>query len=299
MNNVILGAVIILIPNYFQCVYSISNLTCVEEICIPADYNGMTRPLLNTTNDILVDISKLQILRVDDYDCTITLWLWFYLTWAEPRLIIPPKVPPYVSLDKSFFDELWKPDVYFFNMKETTMKHAFFYESDSFYLINENDVTRKIRYSGEIEITLYCKMKFETYPLDSHVCDFKFGSSKFDSSKLNFTLQQLIFESSEQVGLLDYIPQVTRLPDNKKLWIEVGPLTWYSTGCEIRLDRNVKKYLINYYIPSGLLVIASWVGTYYKMQVKELCISQYPIYLLNMLNININKKLSSQSSNNL
>ena len=176
------------------------------------------------------------------------------------------------------------------------MKHAFFYESDSFYLINEDDVTRKIRYSREIEITLYCKMKFETYPLDSHVCDFKFGSSKFDSSKLNFTLQQLIFESSEQVGLLDYIPQVTRLPDNKKLWIEVGPLTWYSTGCEIRLDRNVKKYLINYYIPSGLLVIASWVGTYYKMQVKELCISQYPIYPLNMLDININKKLSSQSS---
>ena len=105
-------------------------------------------------------------------------------------------------------------------------------------------------------------MKFETYPLDSHVCDFKIGRPKFDSSKLNFTLQQLIFESSDQVSLLDYVPQVTRLPDEKKLLIKVGQLTWYSTGCEIRLDRNVKKYIVNYYIPSGLLVMASWVGIY-------------------------------------
>ena len=261
MNNFLLFA-IILIPNYFQCALSISNQTCVEEICIPADYDGLTRPLLNTTNNILVDISKLQILKVNDYDCTITLWLWFYLTWDEPRLIIPQRVPPYVTLDKPFFDELWKPDVYFFNMKETNMKHAFFYESNSFYLINENDVSRKIRYSGELEIILYCKMKFETYPLDSHVCDFKLGSPQFDSSKLNFTLQQLIFESSDQVGLLDYVPQVTCLPDEKKLLIEVGRLTWYSTGCEIRLDRNIKKYIINYYIPSGLLVMVSWVGIY-------------------------------------
>ena len=129
---------------------------------------------------------------------------------------------PNVSLDKSFFDELWKPDVYFFNMKETTMKHAFFYESNSFYLINENDVTRKIRYSGEIEITLYCKMKFESYPLDSHVCDFKLGSSKFDSSKLNYTLKQLIFESSDQVGLLDYIPQGVKI---RNLKVD------FKTGC--------------------------------------------------------------------
>ena len=80
MNNFLLVA-IILIPNYFQCALSISNQTCVEEICIPADYDGLTRPLLNTTNNILVDISKLQIVKFDNYDCTITLWLWFYLTW--------------------------------------------------------------------------------------------------------------------------------------------------------------------------------------------------------------------------
>ena len=91
------------------------------------------------------------------------------------------------------------------------------------------------------------------------MCDFKVGSSKFDSSRLNYTLKQLIFESSEQVGLLDYIPQVTRLPDNKKLWIEVGPLTWYSTGCEIRLDRNVKKYIINYQPDRGFLVSSGGV----------------------------------------
>ena len=77
------------------------------------------------------------------------------------------------------------------------------------------------------------------------------------------------------------IPQVTRLPDNKKLWIEVGPLTWYSTGCEIRLDRNVKKYLINYYIPSGLLVIASWVSILPHMS--KICLTRDTIRWINIV----------------
>ena len=66
MTNFVLS-ITILIP-IFQYVFSISNQTCVEEICIPTNYDGLTRPLLNTTNEILVDISKLQILKVDNHD---------------------------------------------------------------------------------------------------------------------------------------------------------------------------------------------------------------------------------------
>ena len=112
-------------------------------------------------------------------------------------------------------------------------------------------------------------MAFDTYPLDQHVCDFKLGSSKMDSSKINYTLSSLTFHKDEQVSLLDYTPEVHPLPDFKKLWTEYGNLTWYSTGCEIRLNRNVKKYIINYYIPSGLLVLVSWVSCLHKARIKK------------------------------
>ena len=264
--NILLLGIAITIP-FLKRVSSSNNLTCFEDICIPENYDKLIRPLLNTTNEILVDISKLKILKVDDFECTIKLSLWFYLTWSEPRLMLPSILPPYVSLDNSFWEKLWKPDVYFFNLKETIMKHAFFHESDSFYLIN-NNLDIKVRYSGEFELIIYCKMAFDTYPLDQHVCDFKLGSSKMDSSKINFTLSTLSFPLDEQISLLDYTPDVQSLPDKKKLWTEYGNLTWYSTGCEIRLTRNEKKYIINYYIPSGLLVLVSWVSCFVYMEIK-------------------------------
>ena len=272
--NILLLGIAITIP-FLKRVSSISNQTCFEDICIPDNYDKLIRPLLNTTNDILVDISKLKILKVDDFECTIKLSLWFYLTWSEPRLILPSILPPYVSLDNSFWEKLWKPDVYFFNLKEIIMKHAFFHESDNFFLINSNNLDTKVRYSGEFELIIYCKMAFDTYPLDQHVCDLKLGSSKMDSSKINYTLSSLSFHQDEQVSLLDYTPEVQSLPDFKKLWTEHGHLTWYSTGCEIRLTRNVKKYIINYYIPSGLLVLVSWVSCLHKDQKDYLGIYMY------------------------
>ena len=33
----------------------------------------------------------------------------------------------------------------------------------------------------------------------------------------------------------------------------------YAAGFEIRLKRNLQKYIMNFYIPSGLMVTVSWV----------------------------------------
>ena len=260
MNTYIL-AICILIP-ILQYAPINSIPTCFEEICLPGNYDKLIAPL-NTTNDILVDISKVKILKVDDFDCTIKLSFWFWLTWSEPRLILPSTLPPYVPLDNSFWGKLWKPDVYFFNLKQTIIKHSLFHESHSFYLMNST-LGAKVRYFGEFELILYCQMAFNNYPLDEHVCDFKLGSSKMDSSKINYTLSNFTFHQDEQVSLLDYTSKVHGLPDSKKLWFteitDSGNLTWYSTGIEIKLTRKFQKYIINYYIPSGLLVIISWVG---------------------------------------
>ena len=73
--NILLLGIAITIP-FLKRVSSSNNLTCFEDICIPENYDKLIRPLLNTTNEILVDISKLKILKVDDFECTIKLSLW-------------------------------------------------------------------------------------------------------------------------------------------------------------------------------------------------------------------------------
>ena len=42
---------------------------------------------------------------------------------------------------------------------------------------------------------------------DSHYCYFKLGSFSYDASLVTFTLDQLGFDLSNQVSLLDYSPQ--------------------------------------------------------------------------------------------
>ena len=116
-------------------------------------------------------------------------------------------------------------------------------------------------YNGEYEVVIYCPMQFETYPLDSHICDFKLGSFSYDSSIINFTMGSLIFNVSKQVSLLDYSLQVIRLPDDKRKYGEHGSIFWVLVGFEIKLERYIKKYVINYYLPSGLLATVSWVSS--------------------------------------
>ena len=39
-------------------------------------------------------------------------------------------------------------------------------------------------------------------------------------------------------------------------------ITYQRTGFELKLKHNHERHLMNYYIPSGILVILSWVSIY-------------------------------------
>ena len=69
--------------------------------------------------------------------------------------------------------------------------------------------------------------------------------------------------------LLDYFPQVNSLSEEHQKLIISESLYWSRAGCEIRLERNIKKYLINYYFPAGILVPISWVSS------NKACISNF------------------------
>jgi hypothetical protein len=60
--------------------------------------------------------------------------------------------------------------------------------------------------------------------------------------------------------ILDYSVQIIPLKEEDSifLWQDIG--NYSLTGFEMRLKRNSLKYLVNYYLPSGLFVIVSWVN---------------------------------------
>ena len=101
-------------------------------------------------------------------------------------------------------------------------------------------------------------MRFESYPLDSHVCDFLVSSWIYSEDVLNLTMSSLTFDAENQVSLLDYKPEVRYLAKSKQRKYYVDTY-WRIAGFEIVLHRNVHKYIANYYIPTGFLVLVSWV----------------------------------------
>lgn len=70
---------------------------------------------------------------------------------------------------------------------------------------------------------------------------------------------RLLYNKSKQTTVLDYEIDIQPLKpkDTYFVWQDIG--NYSLTGFEVHLARNSGKYLINYYLNSGLFVIVSWV----------------------------------------
>ena len=86
------------------------------------------------------------------------------------------------------------------------------------------------------------------------------GSYAYDETKMIYNTSLLQYDDSLRNTILDYNVNLDPLKavDSLFVWQSIG--NYSLTGFEMTLRRNSLKYLVNYYLPSGLFVIVSWVG---------------------------------------
>ena len=89
----------------------------------------------------------------------------------------------------------------------------------------------------------------------------KVGSYAYDETKMIFNASLLAYDDSLRNTILDYNVKLDPLKsvDSLFIWQSIG--NYSLTGFEMTLKRNSLKYLVNYYLPSGLFVVVSWVST--------------------------------------
>ena len=64
----------------------------------------------------------------------------------------------------------------------------------------------------------------------------------------------------ETKTVLDYHLDVDKLKETEQYWYWEGTNKNYSlAGFEMTLQRHTLKYIVEYYLPSGLFVVTSWV----------------------------------------
>ena len=229
---------------------------CSGEICIPLDYDKHHLPKINETNEVTIDISELRILKIDDNDCIIKSSFWIHAHWNEPRLIASPNATKeFYKLDESFYNYLWIPDIVIPSVDDIDMIHFFNNKRDLIYIPN----IKMLMLSVNVVLETYCSMKFENYPIDIHTCGIYFKSWSNNASFVRLSSRILEFE--KDFNILEYSMDVHKVPIGSE--ITQGMIFSY-TGFKIKLKRNIKKYIANYYIPSGILVTISWVNRILK-----------------------------------
>ena len=259
----------ILVLLYLYCFNLVASDDCFRSVCIPSEYDKLIKPTITVENNITiavigVNLTNIQLLNINENVHTVTLKLKMSLTWEEPRLMILPNATienfdlmedVAYDLPKEFTTNLWLPDAYIENVHKITKFNLIRdYESIVYW---QKDDMHGLTYQNEIEIIMLCNMIFESYPMDKQTCYFLLGSSSpLLISGQGFELTKLQFNDSEQLALQDYSYNITKY----KKYSEEDDIQ--RVGFQLKFQHNLVPFLMNYYIPSGILVILSWVGIY-------------------------------------
>ena len=150
-----------------------------------------------------------------------------------------------------------------------------------------------IRHSQQFQFVTWCKMDFTFYPFDTQViqglrilfilknvyvsiikqcpsnlnnkiyltfqkCWFRIRSYSHTRDQMAFKLHQFIDETQGSATVLDYHVKLTKLDDHNITSLENK--VYSNVGFMIELQRYSSKYFINYYVPSIIFVVVSWVS---------------------------------------
>ena len=111
-------------------------------------------------------------------------------------------------------------------------------------------------------VSIYCPMRFEKYPLDLQICPLQIGSYGYNDSYMSYKLGRLTRDTQQRIAVLDYRIDIFNLSPEHQLMkgLEDPNSNFTLTGFMMELTRKRFSYVVNFYLPSGLFVVVSWVS---------------------------------------
>ncbi len=101
--------------------FSEAQQYCASGICIPENYNKYEIPPVERPLTIDTNLTVFQVLKVNEEDFTVTIFMLMVFTWPEPRLTgydtIAKNNKTLQPLDLHLLSNVWVPDIYIYDMK--------------------------------------------------------------------------------------------------------------------------------------------------------------------------------------
>ena len=242
-----------------------------------------------------------DVQEVNDHMQTITLNMYFRITWLEPRLKIttnskdwnnPELGPPdEINVSPEILKHLWYPDLEIYGVEEFTTKHILKAQSGLQILKN-----RSIRFNARVDIKFSCQMNFDRYPLDSHHCPFRIGSYYGTEGTITCTSEYAY--DNERQRSLQYFIDIEKLPQKYETYV-IDERRYSICGVNILLNRTKMQILFQVYLTSTLLAIISWVSFIIKPDVVPGRMGLLVTIFLVLINIFISVNSSAPVSTSL
>ncbi|XP_065337171.1 gamma-aminobutyric acid receptor subunit beta isoform X4 [Cloeon dipterum] len=219
-------------------------------------YDKRVRPNYGGTPvEVGITMYVLSISSLSEVQMDFTLDFYFRQFWKDPRLSFRkrPGVEQ-LSVGSDFIKSIWVPDTFFVNEKQSYFHIAT--TSNEFIRIHHTgSITRSIR----LTITASCPMNLQYFPMDRQLCNIEIESFGYTMKDIRYYWS----DGKRSVGVSSMVelPQF-RVLGHRQRQSEINLSTgnYSRLACEIQFVRSMGYYLIQIYIPSGLIVIISWVS---------------------------------------
>ncbi|XP_032690491.1 gamma-aminobutyric acid receptor subunit beta isoform X9 [Odontomachus brunneus] len=205
--------------------------------------------------EVGVTMYVLSISSVSEVLMDFTLDFYFRQFWKDPRLAFKQRTGvETLSVGSEFIKNIWVPDTFFVNEKQSYFHIAT--TSNEFIRIHHSgSITRSIR----LTITASCPMNLQYFPMDRQLCQIEIESFGYTMRDIRYKWN----EGPNSVGVSNEVslPQFKVLGHRQRaMEISLTTGNYSRLACEIQFVRSMGYYLIQIYIPSGLIVIISWVS---------------------------------------
>nr|UOV21276.1 GABA-gated chloride channel, Rdl-like, isoform X3 [Ixodes ricinus] len=232
------------------------NITQILNAFFTRGYDKRVRPNYGGLPvEVGVTMQIISISTVSEVQMDFTSDFYFRQSWRDERLSFQ-KSPGLESMTvgAEVAEKIWVPDTFFANEKS-----AYFHMAttpNTFLRIGSGgEVFRSIR----LTVTASCPMDLRYFPMDRQACTIEIES-------FGYTMKDIRYRWSDGDTSVRIAKEV-ELPQFKVLGhVQKAKEVALTTGnysrlvCEIRFVRSMGYYLIQMYIPAGLIVVTSWVS---------------------------------------
>ena len=146
-------------------------------------------------------------------------------------------------------DYIWTPDLFIYRTQKIRKDNVL--TSQNFQI----NVLQQFYTCLEMTVKTKCRMQLIHFPHDHQKCHLEIGSFGYPDQYL---LPKLYEKAS-----IEHVPNPNgyTIRMKKKVQINSWPLGNYTTvGYEVKITRHITFYVLNYYIPTGLMVIISFAS---------------------------------------